>query len=69
MGGGRPHRRLQGREGGAGHGRLLAAALKVAADTIGISPDELRQAVRDGQTVAEITLAPTTGLTLRAERG
>jgi uncharacterized protein (DUF433 family) len=36
------------------HGRLLAAALKVAADTIGISPDELRQAVRDGQTVAEV---------------
>lgn len=35
-------------------GQVLAAALQVAADTIGVSTDELRQAVQGGQTVAQV---------------
>ncbi len=36
------------------HPRALAEALKVAADTIGVSTDELREAVQGGQTVAQV---------------
>jgi ribosomal protein S20 len=60
-GNGRPGASQSGEASGDGSGtrggrpgRLLAAALKVAADTIGITPEELRQAVQGGQTVAQV---------------
>ena len=45
---------------GQGQGRrhgLLRSALRVAADTIGVSPAELKQAVQGGQTVAQVAEA------------
>ena len=48
---GRPGGRGIGR--GMGHGRI-GHSLEAAATAIGIAPDELRTALRDGQTIAEV---------------
>src|SRR3954471_2567539 len=40
-------------QGGHPH-RLIASAVKVAADTIGVAPADLKEAVKGGQTIAQV---------------